>query len=244
MEPYRRSTPPGSPRSWQLAKIALQLLSLVSCAIVLALSASWTWEDGSGIGILTIPISIATAAWTVAELITVFARRRSAPGRGIHPGAHVGVQLIIFLLMILALFYSSMLWRSVRRSIGPCNDWARDPFDPDYVYLNSTGTNSDGRYISINGFYCPEDYREKVNNPAFQAAVQALIAFCALLWAIHFALFIRACIETQRRNREPPAPMMYPQPMWPAPYGSSHPYGDPYGGDPQRRDASKEMNYA
>lgn len=62
--------------------------------------------------------------------------------------------------------------------------------------------------------------------------------------AIHFSLFIRACIETQRRNKEPPAPMMYPQPMWPAPYGSSHPYGVPYGGDPQRGPASKEMNYA
>ncbi|KAI1775082.1 hypothetical protein F4818DRAFT_60728 [Hypoxylon cercidicola] len=229
MEPHRRSVPPGSTISWQLAKIGIQLLSLVSCAIVLGLSASWTWEDGTGIGILTIPVTIVTAAWTAAELITVFARRRSAPGRGIHPGAHVGVQLVIFLLMILALFYSSTLWRSVQRSITPCNEWARDSDDPDFAYQNSTGVNSDGRYASIHAFYCPEDYREKVNNTSYQVAVQVLIAFCALLWALHFSLFIRACIETQRRNKEPtPVLMIYPQSMWPAPYGASHPYGDPY----------------
>ncbi|KAI6091224.1 hypothetical protein F4821DRAFT_267501 [Hypoxylon rubiginosum] len=242
MEPYRRSASSVSVRSWQLAKVGLHLLSLVSCAVVLGLSVSWTWEDGSGIGILTIPISIATAAWTVAELLAVFVRRRSAPGRGIHPGAHVGAQLIIFLLMILALFYSGMLWRNVKRSIAPCNDWAREPGNPDLAYQNSTGVNTNGRYTSTSAFFCPEDYREKVNNAAYQAAVQALIAFSALLWAIHFTLFIRACIETQRRNKEPPVLMVYhQQPMWPAPYGTNHPYG----GDPQRRPAStKDMNYA
>ncbi|KAI1759702.1 hypothetical protein GGR53DRAFT_129035 [Hypoxylon sp. FL1150] len=247
MEPYRRSSAPSiSVRSWQRAKIGLQLLSLAGCGVVLGLSAAWTWEGGAGIGMLTIPIAVATAAWTAAELVALFARRRSAPGRGIHPGAHVGAQLVVFLLMILALFYSGMLWRSVQRSLAPCNDWPREPANPDFAYQTqtgstSTGVHASGRLVSPGGFYCPQEYRDKVNSAAYRAAVQALIAFCALLWAIHFSLFIRACIETQRRNKEPPVLMYYrSQPMWPAPYGTNHPYGDS-----QRRPAStKDMNYA
>ncbi|KAI1396807.1 hypothetical protein F4819DRAFT_491139 [Hypoxylon fuscum] len=241
MEHRRPSVAPVSSRSWRVAKVALQLLSLGCCGIVLGLSVATTWEGGAGIGVLTVPIAGATAAWTLAELFTLCARRRSAPGRGIHPGAHVGVQLVLFLAQILALFYSCMLWRSVQRSVAPCNTWARDPDDPDWVSHNATAVDAAGdRYASVSSFWCPESYRDLVNNSGYRSAVQTLIAFCALLWAIHFSLFVRACVETQRRNSEAPVLVVYPQPMWPAPYGAgqAHGYGPQGGPIP-----TKEMNY-
>ncbi|KAI0161046.1 hypothetical protein GGR52DRAFT_562674 [Hypoxylon sp. FL1284] len=154
--------------------------------------------------------------------------------------------------MVLALFYSAALWSSVRRGQQRCRDWERDPDDPDFVFRGADppplSIGADGILAGANLFYCPESYREKVNSPAYRAAVQALIGFCALLWIIHFTLFVRACVETHRRNREPPILMVYQQPMWPAPYGTSHPYGnpyrDPYGDDAERRTQStKQMDY-
>ncbi|KAI1102195.1 hypothetical protein F4804DRAFT_334504 [Jackrogersella minutella] len=225
MEPQRRSLPPPavSSRSWRRAKVVLQLTSVVCSGIVLGLSGARTWEGGAGIGILTVPIVAATAAWTLAELLVLFVRRRSAPGRGIHPGAHVGVQLVIFLALILALFYSCVLWRSVQRSTVPCNDWPRDPNDPDWALRNDAGIlteeGDDGRYHSITSYYCPESYRELVNDPSYRSAVQAIIAFCVILWAVHFSLFVRACVETQRRNTEGTIVTVYPQQhAWPIEY--------------------------
>ncbi|KAI1379504.1 hypothetical protein F4677DRAFT_334417 [Hypoxylon crocopeplum] len=236
---HRRSIPPVSSRSWLIAKVALQALSLACCAIVIGLSVATTWEDGSGVGILTIPIVVATAAWTIAELVTQCVRRRRAPGRGIHPGAHVGVQLVIFLAMIFLLFYSCMLWKSVQRSLVACNEWPRQSPDSDWVVQGNTPVGND-RDQYWTGFYCPESYREMINSPSYRSSVQAIIAFCALLWVIHFSLFVRACVETQRRNREEPVVMMYPQPVWPAPYGADQPYGGP---PPGRPVPMKETHY-
>ncbi|KAL7627743.1 hypothetical protein AAE478_001938 [Parahypoxylon ruwenzoriense] len=234
MEPYRRSGPAIS-RSWIIAKIVLQLFSLIFCAIVLGLSATTIWEGGGGTGILTIPIASATAAWTMAELVALYLRRRSSMGRGIHPGAHVGVQLVIFLALILSLFYTCMLWRSVQRSMAPCNEWQRDPNDPDWAVQMAEEVGSSGeRWYSGTSFYCPESYREMINSPSYRSSVQAIIAFCALLWVVHFTLFVRACVETQRRNSERPAVIVYPQP-----YG----FGYPYGGGPQRPAPVKETPY-
>ncbi|KAI0097422.1 hypothetical protein F4776DRAFT_651138 [Hypoxylon sp. NC0597] len=218
MDPQRRSLPQISSRSWQIAKLTLQCASLVCCAIMLGLSVSTTWRGGAGVGILTVPVAIAVAVWTIAELVTLFFRRKNAPGRGIHPGAHVGVQLILFLALILALFYSVMLWRSVQRSIEPCNEWTRDPDNSNWATQDTTS------------YYCPESYRDMINDPSYRSSVQAVIAFCVLLWAIHFTLFVRACVETQRRNSETPAIMMYPQQPWPAQYQQSYPQSYPQGG--------------
>ncbi|KAI0387964.1 hypothetical protein F5Y04DRAFT_15292 [Hypomontagnella monticulosa] len=231
MDPQRRSMQQASStRSWRIAKVVLHITSIVFCAIVIGLSAATTWEEGDGVAILTIPIAAATAAWTIAELVTLWFRRRSAPGRGIHCGAHVGVQLVIFLAMILALFYSCVLWRSVQRFVEVCNTWDRDPKDPDWVYQEETlGPN----YTTGTSYYCPQAYMDLINSAGYRAAVQALIAFVAMLWAIHFSLFVRACVETQRRNSEPPVVMMYPQQAWPAQYGGYPPSGYPQGNVPQ-----------
>lgn len=169
-----------STRSWRVAKVVLHITSIVFCAIVIGLSAATTWEEGDGVAILTIPIAAATAAWTIAELVTLWIRRRSAPGRGIHCGAHVGVQLVIFLAMILALFYSCGLWRSVQRFQEVCNTWERDPKNPDWVYEEETFSSPDG--TSETSYYCPPSYVDLINSASYRAAVQALIAFVAMLW--------------------------------------------------------------
>ncbi|OTB06493.1 hypothetical protein M426DRAFT_20943 [Hypoxylon sp. CI-4A] len=218
-EPQRRSipVPPQSSRSWQMAKATLHCASVACCGVVLGLSAARTWEGSTGTGILTIPVTAAAAAWTIAELLALCIRRKSAPGRGIHPGAHVGVQLVLFLALILSIFYSAMLWRSVQHSLRKCNEWERDPRNPDWVIQNSTSVNSDGRH-PIRAFFCPEDYRQEINDPAYRSSVQAIIAFCAMLWFIHFTLFVRACVETRRLNSEPQVMWVYPRAAWPAPY--------------------------
>lgn len=161
----------------------LQSTSLVFCIIVIGVSVGKTWEGDYGVGILTVPVTAATAAWTIAEFVTLFIRkRRGSPGRGIHPGAHVGVQLIIFLAMIYVLFYSCMLWRSVQNSIIRCNEWERDPKDPDWVIENYSEIDWRTNSIYTMSYYCPERNRILVNSKSFQSAVQALIAFCGLLW--------------------------------------------------------------
>lgn len=224
METRRRIVQPVSSRQWQIAKIVLQSTSLVFCIIVIGVSVGKTWEGDYGVGILTVPVTAATAAWTIAEFVTLFIRkRRGSPGRGIHPGAHVGVQLIIFLAMIYVLFYSCMLWRSVQNSIIRCNEWERDPKDPDWVIENYSEIDWRTNSIYTMSYYCPERNRILVNSKSFQSAVQALIAFCGLLWAIHFSLFVRACVETQRGNRIRPAAVVYPPPVWPAQYGVNYP---------------------
>ncbi|KAI2621465.1 hypothetical protein GGS26DRAFT_594482 [Hypomontagnella submonticulosa] len=238
MDPQRRSMSQTSTRSWRVAKVVLHITSIVFCAIVIGLSAATTWEEGDGVAILTIPIAAATAAWTIAELVTLWIRRRSAPGRGIHCGAHVGVQLVIFLAMILALFYSCGLWRSVQRFQEVCNTWERDPKNPDWVYEEETFSSPDG--TSETSYYCPPSYVDLINSASYRAAVQALIA------AIHFSLFVRACVETQRRNSEPPVVMMYPQQAWPAQYGGYPPSSYPQGDVPRRGPGlmpTKETHY-
>ncbi|KAI0889204.1 uncharacterized protein GGS22DRAFT_68634 [Annulohypoxylon maeteangense] len=226
MDPQRRSRPPASPapgHSWQRAKILLQCASLACCAILLGISGARTWDHGNGVGILTIPIAVVTAAWTLAELLTLFVRRKSAPGRGIHPGAHVAAQLVIFLALILALFYSCVLWRSVQRSVEPCNEWERDSSDPDWAVRNDVDawTDDGGRRVETTEFFCPESYKQLINDASYRSEVQTLIAFSVMLWAIHFTLFVRACVETQRRNSDDSVVTVYPQqlPGWPGPYG-------------------------
>ncbi|KAI1081587.1 hypothetical protein F5B20DRAFT_578916 [Whalleya microplaca] len=217
-----RSSRPPIRRSWQLAKIALQVFSLVCCAIVMGLSASATWQGGAGMGILIVPIAIGTSVWTLAELVTVCVRWRQ--GRGIHPGAHVAMQLIIFLALILALFYSCLLWKTVQRDIIIC-EREREENDDDWTIQ----TLVEGEGFAWSSFYCPMDYYDLIHGSFYQAAIQAIIAFVTVLWVIHFSLFVRACVETQRRNRERPVTMVYAQPVWPAPYGAAYPPSSPQG---------------
>ncbi|KAI1470329.1 uncharacterized protein F4812DRAFT_456335 [Daldinia caldariorum] len=234
METQRQVVQPVSSRKWQMAKIALQSASLAFCAAVIGISAGTFWGGNYWPGMLMVPVAAATAAWTIAEFVTLLVRRKrrggsaaAAAGRGIHPGAHVGVQLIIFLAMIYVLFYLCMLWVSVQRSVVRCNEWERDPRNPDWVVEGHDDDDDldvsrhSGGYTT--SYYCPESRRVLVNSKSFQSAVQALIALCGLLWAIHFTLFVRACVETQRRNRLRPAGVVYPQPAWPAPYGANYP---------------------
>lgn len=250
MDPQRRSRPPASPvrglSSWVRAKIALQLASLACCAVLLGLSGARTWDHGNGVGILTIPIAGVTAAWTLAELLILFLRRNSSPGRGIHPGAHVAAQLVIFLALILALFYSCVLWKSVTSSVDPCNVWERSPSDPDWAVRNDTETWSEdgGRRLETEFFFCPESYKELINDSSYRSEVQTLIAFCVMLWAIHFTLFVRACVETQRRNSGGTVMMVYPQqmPAWPGPYGEVEAQRSRHRGE-SRTVPMKETNY-
>ncbi|KAH9993658.1 hypothetical protein F4779DRAFT_229776 [Xylariaceae sp. FL0662B] len=220
----RRRAKPPIRRSWRQAKIGLQVLSLACSGVVIGLSARTTWQGGAGMGVLVIPIAIGTAAWTLAELVTVWARWRRSPGRGIHPAAHVAAQLVLFLALILALFYSCLLWKAVQRDIDMC-DRERDEDDDDDTILT---TNDDGQGWSWTSFYCPADYYELVHDPFYKAAVQAVIVFLAILWVIHFSLFVRACVETRARAKiERPVTRRYSQPVWPAPYGATYPHRHP-----------------
>ncbi|KAI1386641.1 uncharacterized protein F4822DRAFT_322691 [Hypoxylon trugodes] len=174
----------ASSRRWLIAKLVMQGLSLIFCIVVIGLSVATSWDGTLGVGMLLIPISAATAAWNIAEFVTLYFRRKSACGRGIHPGAHVGAQLVIFLVMILGVFFAVSLWRSVSRALIYCNEWPRNPRSPDFVTQNITMVSSyGGRTTSITSYYCPEDYRDHINAPSYPSTVRSLIAFTALLWS-------------------------------------------------------------
>ncbi|KAK3955758.1 hypothetical protein QBC32DRAFT_367427 [Pseudoneurospora amorphoporcata] len=90
-------------KKWHVVKLAFQTASLVCSAIILGVglalgtyATQWgnPWEVDIVFGIEASAAGLAIL-WTVAELLTVYFSKER---RGIHPGAHVGVQLIIVLV--------------------------------------------------------------------------------------------------------------------------------------------------
>lgn len=99
-------------KTWFRAKLALAGLSLVWCIILLALALTFHPADdfyGSPLAAFwCLPLVIPTAIWDIAELITVCAcGKRHGNKQGIHPGAHVGVDLVIWLASLLCVLYST-----------------------------------------------------------------------------------------------------------------------------------------
>ncbi|KAK8086091.1 hypothetical protein PG994_001065 [Apiospora phragmitis] len=164
-----------------------------------------------GYEFIIVPLVIACVIWDLAELITVCLPRRRRPAaqqqqqqqqqqtqtqgqqpqqdahhrQGIHPGAHVGVDLVLWLAGIVTLLFSIAGYFETGYLPYECDD-----------YANSS-------YYHTSSYYdeqCGEDYLNTLKN-FYIPAKRAVLAFICLLTITHFVIFVRGCIETNQRNR-------------------------------------------
>ncbi|KAK7949210.1 uncharacterized protein PG986_010096 [Apiospora aurea] len=190
-------------KNWYWAKIALTVASIVFAIILLGVSLGLALGPMStiysyGYEFVVIPLVIVCVVWDLAELLTVcicLARRRRSPHsqpegqqqqqqhrQGIHPGAHVGVDLVLWLAGIVTLLFS-------------ISDYLEstyyDPYDCNTYYYHSS---------SFYEEYCNDDYLNNLKS-FYIPAKRAVLAFICLLTITHFVIFVRACVETNQRNR-------------------------------------------
>lgn len=127
----------------------------------------------------------ASIVWQLAEYITILARRSIY--RPIHPGAHVGVHLVLDVLWILVV---GSLCTSLAYTLA---DWTVDSQCDDGSFEYYSGS----RYV-----YCGYNtFDSQAQATKYFRLLEALIAFSTLMAIGHFVLFVLACIETDRRRK-------------------------------------------
>jgi len=174
-------------RMWRHASLALAIISIPVAVVVIALAAAEYYfvlpgygPAADNIGLATnVPGASVALAWDCAELITICAR----PGRrGIHPGAHVGVNLVLWLgIGAGAGVYGAILLP------GQYNVF-------DSVYYQAVISSSEYYYGGLS---------ELVS--AIEAILPldvAQFAFAVVLMIVHFIYFVVACVETAHRNNQ------------------------------------------
>ncbi|KAI1841809.1 hypothetical protein JX265_009418 [Neoarthrinium moseri] len=212
-------------KAWHWTKIAIRAFSLVSCVILIGLSgglAAHRSYSGFSLSFLwIIPFAVFTAAWNIAEFITIGAcgkRHGSDARRGIHPGAHVGVDLIIWLVGIFSVFVSAVSSVSAQRQLRTCQEYLAEKDSDSYRYYYQD--------------YCEGSY-EDLKTGITIPMLRAITAFLAFVTLIHFVLFVRACVETNQRNHTRANVMMVPPqayygaPVNTIPFGSAYPMAPP-----------------
>ena len=205
---------PAYNKPWVLCKHVLTGLSLCWAIIIFSLAILFTVQEGYGslVGIYALPISIVAMGWNAAELITFFVRSRKLTGngdrvrRGIHPGAHVGLHLVLWLACVFGVLMALMQLISVARWTARCGDYVDDDDDDDYYYNPCTS-------------YYIEDW---ATMGSYLPAYRAYLAVWCLALINHFVLFVLACIDTHQRNRMRPNNVVYGPPIA-APYGPPAP---------------------
>ncbi|KAL8297333.1 hypothetical protein RB597_006432 [Gaeumannomyces tritici] len=169
-------------KGWYIAKLTLGSCIALFDIILIALSAAymnlWTGYNGSGNSyfILVFIPAIVSLGWQIAEFITVGVHKDR---RGIHPGAHVALHLLLWLTFAMTV---TLLGFLVSRRI----------------YLRN------GNYGYSSRFMRFLNDGEPLENAQF--------AFSVLNLILHFTLFVRFCIETNRRNTLPPGMIMVAAP--------------------------------
>ncbi|PTB67696.1 hypothetical protein BBK36DRAFT_1115723 [Trichoderma citrinoviride] len=184
-------TPEPEPnRPWELTKTAFHILSVALGATGVGLGFSTLNYQYfyATVLIAAIPACMLALVWSIADLL-VRALRRFQSG-GIHPGAHIALSLIIFLLgaILPALFgpWFQDSWYGSDPSYQTCSN-VYDPTTRRYVYTCTTDTAEEAaarrQYL-----------REK--RVAMAAAVVTFVVA-----VMHFGLFVGACVDTDRVNR-------------------------------------------
>ncbi|KAK3374603.1 hypothetical protein B0H63DRAFT_452457 [Podospora didyma] len=183
------------PAMWG-SKLILRILGLIFGITALALAGSMATP---GI-ISSIPIMIVAGpgclsiAWNVAEGICILAR---GGHRGIHPGANVGLDLIIWLGLAGA---DIGLWL-----IGIAS-WVVESTAGSYGYGSYIGY---GGSSSSYGYNYGSNYRSNLLGGSdltnavdgVRSKGSALMGITAVLTIIHFSTFVIACYETHIRRR-------------------------------------------
>ncbi|CAN8101991.1 unnamed protein product [Discula destructiva] len=179
-EPFRPSKP------FSVGKLTLACCNFVFALIVLGLSIGIiTTGSFDLIGvIIAAALAIVSLIWQIAEFITLAVRR--SIHRPIHPGAHVGVHLVLWVLaLIVALFCFFTLAYSL--------DYTVDSQCTSGYYSYEAGSS----YV-----YCDYySFASEAQAHRYFSMFEALTAFCVLMLASHFVLFVLACVETDRRRK-------------------------------------------
>ncbi|KAI1327474.1 hypothetical protein F5Y16DRAFT_191007 [Xylariaceae sp. FL0255] len=213
-QPYTAQAPgrqyPLLNKGWIGTRIALTAISIVLAIIILGLTAALTASEwASFVALYGFVIAAVSIIWNSAELITYCVRVRKQTRRGIHPGAHVALHLVFWLVGILAIIFTVFILLSTADYTSYCqNEIEYDEEYPEYSYDDDC-----------------EDQLNSLNNVVYPELI-ALTVFFGLWLIDHFVLFVLACIETSRRNAlkamnfaMPPSAMAQPQPLYylPAP---------------------------
>ncbi|KAK4173977.1 hypothetical protein QBC36DRAFT_334678 [Triangularia setosa] len=202
-----------SPKSYWVTKLAGRVFSIICSIVAIGLGAGMMADSRiDGIyALFIVPSAAVCIAWDIAEITCIVKR---GGNRGIHPGAIVGVDLILWLgLVFITLLCISFSVVSARNHINGYSSY----------YDSWSGTRSSS--IDLN---TPE-YQALLNK--ISGLSQALSAIFCFLTLTHFGLFVIGCVETNIRNRQPRmvyvmAPPQYgyaavpPPGVLPAPYGT------------------------
>lgn len=173
-----------------VGKVALASFSLVFAIAALGLSLSLIlldWQFDSFLtNIIAAAAAGATIVWQAADLLTMAARRSLY--RPIHPGAHIGVHIVLDALWILV---AVSLALSLSYTLA---DWTVD---------SRCGDGYTGSYYDGVGYeYCGWDtFATQGQAARYFGLLEALVAFAVLLAASHLTLAVLACVETHRRRR-------------------------------------------
>jgi hypothetical protein len=151
-------------KTWHWIKIGFTVASILWCIILLglsiAISVSQIYPDFTPPLLWCVPIIAVTAIWDGAELIAICARgSQNGARQGIHPGAHVGVDLVIWLASILCTAIAAGMFVSAQGTLSQCAD------------------SSDADYYD----YCDQDEYDALLNGNYGQVLVAMMAFAGLL---------------------------------------------------------------
>ncbi|PTB43621.1 hypothetical protein M441DRAFT_78597 [Trichoderma asperellum CBS 433.97] len=186
--------PPRPPQNkvWEFIKLGLQSLSFVLAVVGIGLGFStlnYVYFIDTVV-IAAAPPCIIAALWSGAELITRAVRKFKG---GIHPGAHVALSLIIFLVAVI-----------LTSLFGP---WFQSSWNDNYDY--DDGDSCSYRYNSTLDDYvysCTDNSndpdviaaRHQFRHERSVAYAAAIITY--IIAVIHFILFVGACVDTSKVN--------------------------------------------
>ncbi|KAL7944193.1 hypothetical protein V8C42DRAFT_326110 [Trichoderma barbatum] len=189
-QPAFETPKPPLNKAWEITKLVLHGLSVVLAATGVGLgfsSINYTYFTYT-IVIATTPPCIIALVWSLAELIVRAVRKFKG---GIHPGSHVAICLIVFLVatVLTSLFgpWFQDSWYGGDTSTRSCS-YRYDPTLDSMVYRCTDDDNSAERAAA----------RQKFANERSVSIAAAVVTY--LIAGIHFALFVGACVDTAKVN--------------------------------------------
>ncbi|KAK4223603.1 hypothetical protein QBC38DRAFT_548351 [Podospora fimiseda] len=213
--PMASPAPPHvSPQGMWISKLCLRFFQFVFAFTMISLMGSMmsTFSFYSFTSLFFAgPATVLSIIWTISESICILKR---GGHRGIHPGANVALDLIIWLLFIPAT--AALTFISVLSSVDAAYD-----DDTTSSSSSSSGGSSSNPYSSSSSSYsgssdysygglransgsmgirARDPYDEEIKDIA--AKGEALVVLGAFLVILHFVTFVIACVETHKRRRK------------------------------------------
>ncbi|KAL7912564.1 hypothetical protein GGI35DRAFT_255471 [Trichoderma velutinum] len=206
------SPPPLETKKAAFTRVGFHGVGILLGAIGLGLSLGSLQNGNVSSAIAGAPSAGIALIWSLAEVITRAVRKFK---KGIHPGAHVGMCLILWLL-------SAIMGGSLSAYVAVNAYQDDDGNCGSYTYHDSNGN-----------LHTVENPCDPYRDSYPQGKILGAAVITCLIFGLYFGLFIDACINTHRRNVAARRPiMMIAQPQnWPA---------ATQGWQPMQNDASTE----